>query len=205
MNKKAAQRVTRRRGFLSFVQKAQTSGFCAHSSSPGEGMQGSYDADDMLLRRPAVLRPEEMRNNPHEADRKKTPGAPARRRGRALRRRLRGVRRVARPVNRRWLARRDRWQVFLGRQRIRTPAASGLAGEVRRRAPSTVGPPRRPAAPRGSPPHRRRFWPITRRPARAPARLDVLLPRPGGGPPGAAPGLRAAAGRRAHAPAAART
>ena len=85
---------------VAFCLLLKTSGFCAHSSSPGEGMQGSYDADDMLLRRPAVLRPEEMRNNPHEADRKKTPGAPVRRRGRALRRRLRGARRFPRPVNR---------------------------------------------------------------------------------------------------------
>ena len=36
-------------------------------------MQSSYDADDVLPKRPAVLRPEEMRNEPREADQKKTP------------------------------------------------------------------------------------------------------------------------------------
>ena len=75
--------------------------------------------------------------------------------------------------------------------------------------------PRRPAAPVGQPSGQ--FWPTcdrgspfaplaaARRAAdRArPSRVDVLLPRPGGGPPGPATRQRAAAGRRAHAPAAA--
>ncbi len=48
--------------FVFCTKKLKTSGFCAHSSSPGEGMQGSYDADDVLPKRPAVLRPEEIRD-----------------------------------------------------------------------------------------------------------------------------------------------
>ena len=46
-------------------KKLKTSGFCAHSSSPGEGMQGSYEADDVLPGRAAPPRPEEIRDNPH--------------------------------------------------------------------------------------------------------------------------------------------
>ena len=51
--------------FCLLHQKAQTSGFCAHSSSPGERMQGSYDADDVLSSQSAAIRPVEVRNKPH--------------------------------------------------------------------------------------------------------------------------------------------
>ena len=40
------------------------------------GSKGSYDADDILPRRAAVPRPEEMRNEPHEAEQKKDQARP---------------------------------------------------------------------------------------------------------------------------------
>ena len=75
---KEKQRNTRRRrrGFLSCTKAQNQSGFCAHSSSPAEGMQGSYANDDMLQRRSAALRPEELRNKPHEANQKKNQARP---------------------------------------------------------------------------------------------------------------------------------
>ena len=191
-------------------------GICAHSSSPGEGMQGSYEADDVLPKRPAVLRPEEMRNKPHEADQKKT-----------ARRARQASPETSRPEHtyERSLApglsncRRRRDWTTGGAAGAQIPARPGAARRreasrrLRLKARPGLPPATRPAAPVGQPSGQ--FWPTcdrgspsaplaaARRAAdRArPSRVDVLLPRPGGGPPGPATRPCAAAGRRAHAPA----
>ena len=168
---------------LSFDQKLKKSGFCAHSSSTGEGIQGTYDADDVLPRRPAVLRPEEMRNEPREADQKKN-ARRARQASPETSRPERTYERSLAPGLSNCRRRRD-WTTG-GAAGAQIPARPGAAR--RREASRRLRLKARPGLPqpRGPPPRGAALEDSSGRrvaeAARAPARLDVLLPRPGGGP-----------------------
>ena len=58
--------------FLRFDLQPKSAVEPARTERVQEGMQGSYDADDMLLSQSAGIRPEELRNSPTRLIRKKT-------------------------------------------------------------------------------------------------------------------------------------